>query len=178
MRLGTALAFLLAVCATAVVQAATLTGLSASPGVVSISADGPPAVAHQLALTGPYRLVIDVPAVVNGALTGPGAGSIVRLRAAMFSPGVARIVIDLSGPLEIVSAKSSATGLTLTLRRVGEAEFAAAVARGRRPLPVLTGGPVIAAPPPPPKSGEPGFELPADMFGAAPGPAEPEAKAR
>lgn len=155
------------------VQAATLTGLSVSPGVVSISADGPPAVAHQLALTGPYRLVVDLPAVVNGPLSGPGAGSIVRLRAAMFSPGVARIVIDLSAPLEIVSAKSSATGLTLTLRRVSEADFAASVAKGRRPLPVQTGGPVIAAPAPPAKPAESGFELPSDMFGATPNMAAP-----
>jgi N-acetylmuramoyl-L-alanine amidase len=176
-RLGKALACLLAVCTAAAVQAATLTGLSASPGTVSISADGPPAVAHQLALTGPYRLVVDVPAVVNGTLAGPGSGSIVRLRAAMFSPGVARIVIDLSGPLEIVSAKSSPSGLTLTLRRVSEAEFLGTVAKGRRPLPVLTGGPAIAAPAPaPPKPAEPGFELPADMFGPVPGATEPAAR--
>jgi N-acetylmuramoyl-L-alanine amidase len=174
--LRAALALLL-ICAASVARAATLTGLAASPGIVSISADGPPAVAHQLVLTGPYRLVVDVPAVVNGALTAPGAGSIVRLRAAMFSPGIARIVIDLSAPLEIVSAKSSATGLTLTLRRVSEAEFAASVAKGRRPLPVLTGGPVIAAPVLAPKPAEPGFELPADMFGAAPKVTELEPKA-
>ncbi len=167
MLLRAALALLL-VCAATVARAATLTGLAASPGVVAISADGPPAVAHQLSLTGPYRLVVDLPAVVNGQLTGPGAGSIVRLRAAMFSPGVARIVIDLAAPLEIVSAKSSASGLTLTLRRVTEAQFAANIAKGRRPLPVMTGGPAIAPPIVPAKPAEPGFELPADMFGTAP----------
>jgi N-acetylmuramoyl-L-alanine amidase len=171
--LRAALALLL-VCVATAAQAATLTGLSASPGVVSISADGPPAVAHQLSLTGPYRLVVDLPAVVNGQLSGPGAGSIVRLRAAMFSPGVARIVIDLAAPLEIVSAKSSAGGLTLTLRRVTEAQFAANIAKGRRPLPVMTGGPAIAAPIVPEKPAEPGFELPADMFGTTlPEPAAP-----
>jgi N-acetylmuramoyl-L-alanine amidase len=165
--LRAALALLL-VCAATAARAATLTGLSASPGIVSISADGPPAVAHQLSLTGPYRLVVDLPAVVNGQLVGPGAGSIVRLRAAMFSPGVARIVIDLAAPLEIVSAKSSASGLTLTVRRVTEAQFAANIAKGRRPLPVMTGGPAIAPPIVPEKPAEPGFELPADMFGIAP----------
>ena len=171
MLLRAALALLL-ICAATAARAATLTGLSATPGVVSISADGPPAVAHQLALAGPYRLVVDLPAVVNGQLVGPGAGSIVRLRAAMFSPGVARIVIDLSAPLEIVSAKSSASGLTLTLRRVTEVEFAAMIGKGRRPLPVLTGGPAIAPPVIAAKPPEPGFELPADMFGTAPKPPE------
>jgi N-acetylmuramoyl-L-alanine amidase len=169
-----ALALLLAAGAAFPALAATLTGLAASPGVVSISADGPPAVAHQLALNSPYRLVVDVPAVVAGPVTAPGAASIVRLRAAMFSPGIARIVIDLSAPLEIVSARSSATGLTLTLRRVTETEFAASVAKGRRPLPVAPGGPAIAAPVPqqPAKPTEPVFELPADMFGTTAKPVE------
>ena len=138
--------------------AARLTGLSITPGVVTIAADAPPEVAFQFALDGPYRLVVDMPSVVTAPLTATGAGSVTRLRAAMFSPGVARLVIDLAGPLEITSARSSANGLTLTLRRVSDTDFAAAIERGRRPLPVLSGGLIV------PQS-TPGFELPSDMFG-------------
>ncbi|WP_426164591.1 N-acetylmuramoyl-L-alanine amidase [Sandarakinorhabdus sp. DWP1-3-1] len=147
------------------VLAARLTGLASSPGVVTITADGPPAVAHQFALDGPRRLVVDLPAVLDAPLAADGAGSVTRLRAAMFSPGVARLVIELSGPLEIVAARNSATGLTLTLRRINEADFATAVARGRRPLPVVSGGttgaPTISPAAPP---AAPAFELPQDMF--------------
>ncbi|PZN95315.1 MAG: N-acetylmuramoyl-L-alanine amidase [Alphaproteobacteria bacterium] len=86
----------------------------------------------------------------------------------MFSPGIARLVIELAGPLEIVTARNSATGLTLTLRRIGDADFAAAVARGRRPLPVVSGGPPSAAArtnvPSPAAPTAPVFELPQDMF--------------
>ena len=139
------------------VLAARLTGLSLAPGVVTLIADGPPAVAHQLALTAPDRLVIDLPAVVPTPLAAKGAGSVVAGRAAMFSPGVARLVLDLSGPLEIVSARSSATGLTITLRRIPAAAFAELVKRGRKPLLVLMGGPVTPA-------AAADFSLPNDVF--------------
>ena len=139
------------------VLAARLTGLSLAPGVVTLMADGPPAVAHQLALTAPDRLVVDLPAVVPTPLAAKGAGSVVAGRAAMFSPGVARLVLDLSGPLEIASARSSATGLTITLRRIPAAAFAELVKRGRKPLPVLTGGPVTPA-------AAADFSLPKDVF--------------
>jgi N-acetylmuramoyl-L-alanine amidase len=137
--------------------AARLTGLSVVPGVVTVVADGPPAVAHQFALTAPDRLVIDLPAVVPAQLSAPGAGSIVAVRAAMFSPVMARLVLDLSGPLEIVAARSSATGLTLTLRRISATAFAEQVRRGRTPLPVA---PMVAATPAAPAD----FNLPPDMF--------------
>ncbi|MFZ4689041.1 MAG: N-acetylmuramoyl-L-alanine amidase [Polymorphobacter sp.] len=156
-------------------SAARLLGLSSTPGVVSIAADGPPAVAHQFALEGPYRLVIDLPAVVDGPLNAGGTGSVTRLRAAMFSPGVARLVIDLAAPLAIVSARSSATGLTLTLRRVTAAEFGDQVKRGRQPLPVSPGGPVIA-PPAALASATADFNLPSNMFGGNPVPKVADAK--
>ncbi|MEY2884110.1 MAG: hypothetical protein RL490_1834, partial [Pseudomonadota bacterium] len=123
------------------VAAARLTGLSAVPGTVTISADGPPAVAHQFALAAPYRLVVDLPAVLPVPLTAPGAGSVTALRTAMFAPGVARLVIELSQPLAITAARNGPGGLALSLKRVTPEEFAAAVKQGRQPLPVLTGGP-------------------------------------
>ncbi len=153
---------------------ATLTGVAAVPGTVTITADGPPAVAHQLALAAPLRLVVDLPAALPGPIVADGAGSITRLRLANFAPGVARLVIDLSAPLEIVVARSSATGLTLTLKRVSDLDFADAVKLGRRPLPVLAGGPVVASAPaavPPVSPAAPvaggGFVLPADAFARA-----------
>jgi len=145
------------------VWAARLTGLSVTPGVVTVVADGPPAVAHQFALGGPYRLVIDLPAVVPAAISAPGVGSVTAVRAAMFSPGIARLVIDLSGPVVIVSARSSATGLTIALRRVTPAEFAALVKLGRKPLPVAPGGALAPPPLAPLRQGD--FNLPPELSG-------------
>lgn len=160
-------------------RAAQLTGIVVTPGVVTISADGPPAVAFQFALGAPYRLVIDLPARIAAPVAVDGVGSVLRLRAAMFSPGVARLVIDLSRPLEIVSARSSRNGLTITLRRIDDAAFAVAVDKGRRALQIAPGGPNIAPAtlPAPQAAAAPGpsptgatndgdFELPAEMFGA------------
>ncbi len=153
--------------------AARLTGLSVAPGVVTVIGDGPPAVAHQFALAAPYRLVIDLPAVVPAAISAPGAGSVSAVRAAMFAPGIARLVIDLSGPLEIVSARSSANGLTILLRRVSPAAFADMVRRGRKPLPVATGG--ALAPPAVAPLRQADFSLPPDLSGGriAPSPPRP-----
>jgi N-acetylmuramoyl-L-alanine amidase len=149
LRLLALLVLLLAIPA----HAARLTGLSITPGTVSIAADGRPAVAHQLALGAPYRLVIDIPAVAE-PVTMDGAGSVTRMRLAMYSPGVARLVLDLAAPLEIVSAQSHPTGLTLKLRRIDSARFAEAVTRGRQPLRI---DPVAAD-----------FELPQTLAGAKP----------
>jgi N-acetylmuramoyl-L-alanine amidase len=124
------------------VQAARITGIVASTGVVTISTDGPAAVAFAFALDDPFRLVIDIPAVVAAPLTAPGAGSIAGVRLAMYAPGVARLVVDLAAPLEIVTARAGPDALRIELRRVPAARFSEAVKRGRRPLPVLT----VAAP--------------------------------
>jgi N-acetylmuramoyl-L-alanine amidase len=155
--------------------AARLTGLSVTPGVVMIVADGLPAVAHAFALADPQRLVIDLPAVLPAALAAPGAGSVSAVRAAMFAPGVARLVIDLSAPLEIVSARRSATGLTITLRRVPAADFADVVRRGRRPLSVMPDKADTPNRPAPRASAD--FSLPAQLFGPRIAPAASSAPA-
>ena len=157
--------------------AARLTGLSVTPGVVTIVADDLSAVAHAFALADPQRLVIDLPAVLPAALAAPGAGSVSAVRAAMFAPGVARLVIDLSAPLEIVSARRSATGLTITLRRVPAADFADVVRRGRRPLSVMPDKADTPNRPAPRASAD--FSLPAQLFGPriAPAPAPAPAPA-
>jgi N-acetylmuramoyl-L-alanine amidase len=123
-------------------RAAELTALSVVPGVVTVSTDAAPAAAFQFALAAPYRLVVDMPAVtIPAAMTADGASSVTRLRAAMFAPGMARLVIDLSRPLEIAAARAGPGGLILELRRVDELAFAASVDKGRQQLQLLGGGP-------------------------------------
>ena len=139
-------------------RAARVTGVAITPGVVTIASDAPVAVAFAFALDAPYRLVVDLPATIAAPLSAAGVNTVTGLRAATFSPGIARLVIDLAGPLEIVEARNGSSGMVITLRRVSEASFQAAVKRGRRPLPIM--------------SGDAGFDLPGDMF-AAPKPPVP-----
>lgn len=114
--------------------AATLTGVSAVPAVVTVASDGPVAAGFVFALAGPDRLVVDLPAVVATPVVAGGAGSVRQLRLAAFSPGVARLVMDLDGPVLLVGAQAGDRALVLTLRRATAAEFADAVKAGRRPL--------------------------------------------
>ncbi len=146
------------------VQAAKLTGMAIVPGTVTIASDAPVAVGHHFSLHGPSRLVVDLPAVVDAPITLAGAGSVTQLRLAMFSPGVARLVLDLKVPLVLVSAHSGAAGLELKLRRATEAEFVAAVMAGRKPLGITRA--------------ETDFELPAGLFPDRGAPAVPAPPAR
>ncbi len=116
--------------------AATLTGVSAVPAVVTITTDGPVAAASVLVLQSPDRLVVDVPAVIVIPMTAAGAASVRQLRLAAFAPGIARLVMDLDGPVLLVSTQAADRSLTLTLRRATAAEFAAAVKAGKRPIAV------------------------------------------
>ncbi|GGI88516.1 hypothetical protein GCM10007973_26080 [Polymorphobacter multimanifer] len=132
--LGRLLALLAALLLAGPAAAATLTGVSAVPAVVTVTSDGPVAAGHAFALAGPDRLVIDLPAVVAGAMMAPGAGSVRQMRLAAFSPGVARLVLDLDAPVLLVSAQATDRSLILTLRRATRAEFDAAAKAGRSPL--------------------------------------------
>jgi N-acetylmuramoyl-L-alanine amidase len=150
--------------------AARITAIESQPGKVIITADGPLPAAQSFALSTPFRLVVDFVGVVDPGLSAPGTNSVSALRAAMFAPGTARLVIDLKAPVIIREARSAGNQVVLTLDRTSPELFAASVARGRRPLPLLrSDGP----PPPPPPSQTPAsgnaFSLPAD-FGR-PGPA-------
>jgi N-acetylmuramoyl-L-alanine amidase len=140
--------------------AAKLTGLAIAPGEVTITADGPLPAARAFALAEPMRLVVDFVGVVDGPLTAEGVNSVGRLRAAMFAPGTARLVIDLKGPVVIASARANGNQVVLSLKRATPAEFAAEVARGRQPLPLLRDGAV----PPPPTRPTDSFELPPGLF--------------
>lgn len=126
----------------AAVWAATLTGVLAAPAVVTVTSDGAVAAGQVFALAGPDRLVVDIPAVVAAPVAVTGAASVRQLRLAAFSPGLARLVMDIDRPLLLEAAASvgpDAKGdwrLELRLRRATPAEFAAAVKAGRQPLAV------------------------------------------
>lgn len=143
------------------VLAARLTGLAMQPGQITIVADGRPAVATQFALADPDRLVVDIPAVAPERLEAEGVGSVASLKAGMFAPGIVRLVIVLKAPLAIDKARSEANALIITLRRVSTDAFAAAVRRGRQPLPID------------PDAGD-GFDLPAELATPVPKPPVPK----
>ena len=151
--------------------AARITAIESQPGRVIITADGPLPAAQAFALAQPWRLVVDFTGVVD-ALTAPGSNSVTALRAAMFAPGTARLVIDLKAPVIIREARASGNQVVIMLERADADLFAAAVARGRRPLPLLRS----EGPPPPPTVATNEFSLPAD-FGRKPGPAPTAAAA-
>lgn len=145
------------------VWAARIIALESQPGRVIITADGPLPVAHAFALSDPFRLVVDFVGVVQTGLTAPGSNSVSSLRAAMFAPGTARLVIDLKAPVIIREARASGNQVVISLDRAAPAVFVASVARGRRPLPLLRSD----GPPPPLTPATGSFSLPSD-FGSAP----------
>ncbi len=145
------------------VWAARITAVESQPGRVIITADGPLPAAQGFALADPWRLVVDFVGVVDPVLTAPGTNSVAGLRLAMFAPGTARLVIDLKAPVIIREARAAGNQVVLILDRSTPQLFAAAVARGRKPLPLLRSD----GPPPPPTQPDGGFQLPAD-FGKAP----------
>jgi N-acetylmuramoyl-L-alanine amidase len=159
--------------------AARITALESQPGRVIVTADGPLPAAQAFALSDPFRLVVDFVGVVEPGLTAPGTNSVAALRAAMFAPGTARLVIDLKAPVIIREARAAGNQVTIILDRAAPDVFAAQVARGRKPLPLLRS----EGPPPPPTQPGPvatgSFSLPADFGKAADKPAErpPEAAA-
>ena len=139
--------------------AARIIALESQPGRVIITADGPLSAAQAFALSEPFRLVVDFVGVVQPGLSAPGSNSVSALRAAMFAPGTARLVIDLKAPVIIREARAQGNQVTLVLERAPPDVFAATVARGRRPLPLLRSD----GPPPPPTPATGGFSLPTDF---------------
>ncbi|OYQ24290.1 hypothetical protein CHU93_15735 [Sandarakinorhabdus cyanobacteriorum] len=150
--------------------AARITAVESQPGRVTITADGPLPAAQAFALADPFRLVVDFVGVVDPALTAPGTNSVAGLRMAMFAPGTARLVIDLKAPVIIREARATGNQVVLILDRSTPQLFAAMVARGRKPLPLLRSD----GPPPPPTLPDAGFQLPSD-FGKPATAAEPPA---
>jgi N-acetylmuramoyl-L-alanine amidase len=144
--------------------AARIVAVESQPGRVIITADGPLPAAQSFALADPWRLVVDFVGVVDPVLTAPGTNSVAGLRLAMFAPGTARLVIDLKAPVIIREARAAGNQVVLTLDRATPDLFAAMVARGRKPLPLLRSD----SPPPPPTLPDGGFRLPSDFGKPAP----------
>ncbi|MEI6485035.1 MAG: N-acetylmuramoyl-L-alanine amidase [Sphingomonadales bacterium] len=152
--------FLLILCliCAAPAWAARIISVESQPGRVIVTADGPLPAAQAFALADPFRLVVDFVGVVGPGVAAPGTNSVSALRAAMFAPGTARLVIDLKAPVIITEARAEGNVVTIRLDRTTPDLFSATVARGRKPLPLLrSDGPV---PPPTPATG---FSLPADF---------------
>ncbi len=92
-----------------------------------------------LRLANPYRLVIDLPEVdfKDPAKPGEGRGLISDYRYGLIAPGKARIVLDLSGPVDIVNTfvldpvDPEPARLVIDLVPTTAAAFAEAVARDR-----------------------------------------------
>ncbi len=148
--------------------AARIIALESQPGRVIITADGPLPAAQAFALSDPFRLVVDFVGVVQPGLSAPGSNSVSALRAAMFAPGTARLVIDLKAPVIIREARAQGNQVTLVLERAPPDVFAASVARGRKPLPLLRSD----GPPPPPTPATGSFSLPTDFGRPLPDPAK------
>ncbi|WP_017668399.1 N-acetylmuramoyl-L-alanine amidase [Sandarakinorhabdus sp. AAP62] len=164
--------FLLLLCLlwAAPVWAARITALESQPGRVIITADGPLPAAQAFALSTPFRLVVDFVGVVEPGLSAPGTNSVSNLRAAMFAPGTARLVIDLKAPVIIREARAQGNQVTLLLERAPPDVFAAAVARGRKPLPLLRSD----GPPPLPTLATGSFSLPPEFGRTRGAPDKPE----
>lgn len=139
--------------------AARIIALESQPGRVIVTADGPLPAAKAFALSDPFRLVVDFVGIVGSGLSAPGTNSVASLRAAMFAPGTARLVIDLRAPVIIREARAQGNQVTLFLERVPPDLFVAQVARGRRPLPLLRS----QGPPPPPTLATGSFSLPPEF---------------
>ena len=158
------------------VWATRIVALESQPGRVIVTADGPLPAAQAFALSDPFRLVVDFVGVVAPGLSAPGSNSVSALRAAMFAPGTARLVIDLKAPVIVREARASGNQVAIILDRAPPDLFAAEVARGKKPLPLRRSD----GPPPAPTPAAGSFSLPAD-FGkpaaAAETPAPPPEKA-
>ncbi len=146
--------------------AARIMAVESQPGRVIITADGPLPAAQSFALTNPFRLVVDFVGVVEPVITAPGTNSVAGLRLAMFAPGTARLVIDLKAAVVIREARAEGNQVVISLDRTTPDLFAAAVARGRKPLPLLRSD----GPPPPPTQPADDFRLPGDFGITAPPP--------
>jgi N-acetylmuramoyl-L-alanine amidase len=127
--------FLLFLLLVAVPATATrVTGVAVDGAVVTVALDGPVATVAALSLDGPPRLVIDLGGVAATRKRARGLGDISTARVGPFAPGTARLVIDLARPMTLAAAAIDAQALVLRLAPADRRAFAAAVARGARPV--------------------------------------------
>jgi len=98
------------------------------------------------ALTGPTRLVVDLPGTEVSPVTFIGRGLIARVRIAQFEPDRGRLVLDLSQPARLGTAsKTEDNLLILPLTASADGEFAKLVTRGTTLLPTAMTSKAVAS---------------------------------
>ncbi len=110
---------------------------------VIINFDGPFADPQLFSLDGPPRLILDVADLVaKSGPVQPGNGALKSFRFGQPSPGTGRIVLDLTGPAQIVETRtfdpedgSGDYRLILEVRSISQETFTAALRAPKRKLP-------------------------------------------
>ncbi len=163
----------------------SMTAVPVADGVkVEISMPQGFARASSFALTGPDRIVVDLEGAKAGAKSIMGVGGVKGIRIGQFSADAARLVIDLAQPMILADGvvADGQTGLTLTLKSTGAAEFAryakaprrihaaAAAAPATKPLAPAAKPVSLPAPKPAPSVNRPVLTQP--IVNAPPAPAD------
>ena len=99
---------------------------------VSINLRGAAPEASYFALDEPRRLVIDLKGAVSSGGAFSGAGPILNIRTAQFTPNTVRVVLDLSEPARIAELTTAGGRVTATLERMPSGAFAKLVSAGRK----------------------------------------------
>ncbi len=108
-----------------------------------------PGPARLLALADPPRLAVDLPGGSAARGAAAGGGLLKAVRVAQFDPQTVRLVLDLAGPADLVSARRlGPASLELRLRPAPAPAFAKRVQRGGQPL-VLEPAPAAGGQAPP-----------------------------
>ena len=87
------------------------------------------------ALDNPRRLVVDLDQASSMRREADGNGAVRRLRVAQFDPATARLVIELTKPMQLVAASQDGEQvLELKLQPADDAGFRGLIAHGRAPI--------------------------------------------
>ncbi|MBB6124783.1 N-acetylmuramoyl-L-alanine amidase [Sphingobium subterraneum] len=120
--------------------AGEITGLNLNGDELVLRFDAPVSGASALVLDGPRRIALDIDGV-NAPRTAVSRASVnsarvANVRQGQYSSTTARIVLDLTEPAVLASARFSPDrrSLTVALRDVDAAGFSSAAARGRSPI--------------------------------------------
>ena len=125
-------------------HAGGIAGMDLSESSLVLRFEKPATGASTMLLDGPRRIAVDIKGVkaLAGALPYTGGSRLVSgVRQGQFSGQTARVVLDRKDTAMVSSARFSADGRTLTmrLRNVDDARYAAAVRRGRNMVALPTG---------------------------------------
>lgn len=128
------LAFGVALLPASPLSAGGIVGMDLSDVALVLRFDEPASGASTMLLDGPRRIAVDIDGVQARGLPYAGDSRLVsKVRHGQFSGQTARVVLDLKETAVVSSARFSADGRTLTmrLRDVDKARYAAALRRGR-----------------------------------------------